>query len=561
MTTAHPAALVPNLTRTLSVYFILPAFVAMLCLGVFVVQALDRQFRSTADADLVMAATAYAERIDRELASAALAISSFSRDFGAAGDAGKAFADTMGRLRRDMPGLDRAAVLSPEGDTILAAGTVRPLDAAALIAALPSARDNAGPPALTRVAPRTDGLPGFEIAAWSSIDGHARIVTLSADSSLFSALLDRERIGRTGEAFLMDAGGALLTRSVLHGAILDTVDDALTASAPEPGEVLAREWRGTRLRYTVRPVFAAPGWRLVVQRDEREILQERDGLMVRLGVFALLALATLGAAALVTVRKARILMGRLEEESSRIAEHEMLVRKLDAVSQLGVGIAHEVNNPLAIIGEEVGWMQDVLKRESFRDHPDAGELRDSLRQIVTQTARSREITHKLLSFGGKTDGTIRDTDLNALVSDVALLRRREASGKGVEILEETDEKLPVILSEPALLRQVLIILINNCLDSMPEGGTITLSTHPLPGGGARLVVRDTGFGIPRENLDRIFDPFFTTKPPGKGAGLGLSICHGIMQRIGGRIFADSVPGQGTTVTVELPLEARACITR
>jgi two-component system NtrC family sensor kinase len=92
---------------------------------------------------------------------------------------------------------------------------------------------------------------------------------------------------------------------------------------------------------------------------------------------------------------------------------------------------------------------------------------------------------------------------------------------------------------------------------MPQGGAITISTAPADDGGVSVRVRDTGFGIPRENLSRVFDPFFTTKPPGKGAGLGLSICHGIMQRLGGRIFAESVPGTGTTITVELPLEACA----
>lgn len=202
-------------------------------------------------------------------------------------------------------------------------------------------------------------------------------------------------------------------------------------------------------------------------------------------------------------------------------------------------------------------MQDVLKRESFKDHPDAGELRDALRQIVTQTARSREITHKLLSFGGKTDGTIRDVQLNILVSDVATLRRREASQKNIDIHERLEPGLPVILSEPALLRQLLINLINNAMDAMPEGGSITISTQRDDGDGVCLQVEDTGFGIPEENMHKIFDPFFTTKAPGKGAGLGLSISHGILQRIGGQVFAASRPGRGATFTVRLPLEARA----
>jgi len=95
------------------------------------------------------------------------------------------------------------------------------------------------------------------------------------------------------------------------------------------------------------------------------------------------------------------------------------------------------------------------------------------------------------------------------------------------------------------------------MDAMPEGGIITITAKYDENGGAALLVEDTGFGIPEENLNKIFDPFFTTKAPGKGAGLGLSISHGILQRIGGQIFADSRPGQGSTFTVRLPREARS----
>ncbi|NCD26533.1 MAG: hypothetical protein EOL86_13210 [Deltaproteobacteria bacterium] len=146
--------------------------------------------------------------------------------------------------------------------------------------------------------------------------------------------------------------------------------------------------------------------------------------------------------------------------------------------------------------------------------------------------------------------------MNTLVADVAILRRREASQKNIEIHENLEQGLPVILSEPALLRQLLINLVNNAMDAMPEGGSITISTRQGDSGGVLMQVEDSGFGIPEENMNKIFDPFFTTKPPGKGAGLGLSISHGILQRIGGRVFADSRPGHGSTFTVQLPLEAR-----
>lgn len=521
----------PNLHRTrlrkaTVLFTVIPALAVVALAFALTWRDLDAERRRQAAADMTAAADAFRERIELRLESALLPMRILAHSPDLERMSGAELQDALETLKSAQPWVDGLEIL-PSRNESSAENTVR----------------------ITDVQPGSDGTPRFFI----TVDGTVRA---SANAFLFSALLDGERLGRTGEAYLVNEAGTLQTRSVLHGPILGRVDEALFSGGGNATGVSRREWGGTSLLYATRSLDNLPGWRLVVQRDERELAEARHRTAARLALAGLLGVAILAGGALAGVRRILAIQTDMDREHARLRECELQVRKLDAISQLGVGIAHEVNNPLAIIGEEVGWMQDVLKRESFREHPDADELRDSLRQIVAQTARSREITHKLLSFGGKTDGTVRDTDLNALVSDVTLLRRREASGKGVEIIEHPAEKLPVILSEPALLRQVLIILINNCLDAMPEGGTITVSTEPLPGGGAKLEIRDTGFGIPLENMDRIFDPFFTTKPPGKGAGLGLSICHGIMQRIGGRISADSVPGQGTTVTVELPMEAR-----
>ena len=554
MITARFNILRKRLTYTVITFSILPALIITACLFTYAVQVLDREYRDRAASELATQAQRWKERVDGDLHASARALLALSHATGGDGPAEAGFAGTFEILRRDMFWLQGAVILDATGEPVAIAGA--PGLQHAENSRDSAAGGNAWRPVVKDIETGADGLPGFRIIVPVQGDGQGLTLSLFINAALFSTRLDRERMGRTGEVFLIDGAGVLQTRSVMHGAILDKVDADLAQASPQDGAVRHRDWQGARLWFCVLPVDLAPGWRLVVQRDEREILQDRDAQAIRFALSGLLALAVLGGFAVMAARKAGRLVSRMEEEHARLAEHDMMVKKLDAISQLGVGIAHEVNNPLAIIGEEVGWMQDVLKRESFKDHPDAGELRDSLRQIVTQTARSREITHKLLSFGGKTDGTIRDTDLATLVSDVALLRRREASGKGIEIREETAGKLPVILSEPALLRQMLINLINNCMDAMPEGGVITISTAAGQDGGVTLCVRDTGFGIPQENMDRIFDPFFTTKPPGKGAGLGLSICHGIVQRIGGRIFAESVPGEGTAVTVELPLEAR-----
>jgi two-component system NtrC family sensor kinase len=523
-----------RLKNTVAMYLLLPTFFIFFLIFLYTFQTLETQFYALRENEILTLANTYRERIERELSAAAQALRTLGAPFQDQPISETQFAQVYETWQKDMPWLKNIAITN--GDKPGLAGHPGLVVTEAL----------AGP----------DGLPTFQIAAPILNDPQGRLACLSVNAVLFSAILDRERIGRTGEVFLLDKAGVLQTGSVLHGGVLDRVDPGLAAASAQEGSIFKREWAGTRLWACILPVAGNPDWRLVVQRDEREMLEPLQAQTVRFLAYGLLGLALICVAGLFTFKKILAWQEGVDKERARLAEYRLQVQKLDAISQLGVGIAHEVNNPLAIIGEEAGWMQDVLKRESFKDHPDAGELREALRQIVTQTARSREITHKLLSFGGKTDGTIRDVDLNTLVTDVATLRRREASQKNIEIHEKLEPNLPIILSEPALLRQLLINLINNAMDAMPEGGSITISTTGDDSGGVLMQIEDSGFGIPEENMNKIFDPFFTTKPPGKGAGLGLSISHGILQRIGGRVFATSRPGQGSTFTVQLPLEAR-----
>ena len=553
MITARLEILKKRLARTVFTHSFLPAVLLVLLLGGYVLHDVDREHRAACADELRTLGTTWQALVDGEFRSAGLALEAMAATREA--DSAQASLDRVfAAVHRNIPWIEGAAVMTAQGRHIANAGAAPLIGEEDLVTA--AAQTQGRFLIVTNAGPGTDGLPHFKVLLPPAGDRDV-IVCASVNAARFSAVLDGARFGRTGEVFLIDQTGTLRTASVMHGAVQSKVDEALSHSPLASDGILVRPWKGARLWARTEPVHAAPGWRLVVQREEGEILQSRDDVMLRSMALVLFGFAALAALGFRAMRRTRTLQECMDAEHARISEHDMHVRKLDAISQLGVGIAHEVNNPLAIIGEEAGWMQDVLRRDSFRDNPDAGELQDSLRQIVAQTARSREITHKLLSFGGKTDDTIRDTDVNTLVGDVTMLRKREASTKNIEIHEEPAGNLPVILSEPTLLRQLLTNLITNSMDAMPRGGVITISTTASEDGGVNVSVRDTGFGIPRENVPRIFDPFFTTKSPGKGAGLGLSICHGIMQRLGGRIFAESVPGEGTTVTVALPLEACA----
>jgi two-component system NtrC family sensor kinase len=227
-------------------------------------------------------------------------------------------------------------------------------------------------------------------------------------------------------------------------------------------------------------------------------------------------------------------------------------QKLAAIGELSAGIAHEINNPLAIIRQEAEWMQHLLNKLESGDLKEIAELQGSVRQIVQQVDRCTEITGNLLDFARKRDPVIQAVEVNRIIEDMTRLVEKEAKHNNIIIVRQYDQDLPVIYSDAPQLRQVILNFLTNATFAIGKDGTITITTRRVDGDSMDIVISDTGCGIPEENLRKIFDPFFTTKPPGKGTGLGLSICHGIIQRLGGRIAVASQVGQGTTFTITLP---------
>jgi len=226
--------------------------------------------------------------------------------------------------------------------------------------------------------------------------------------------------------------------------------------------------------------------------------------------------------------------------------------KLASLGELAAGIAHEINNPVAIMVEEAGWVRDIMEDEKFSNKENKDEIERALTQIKTQGKRCREITQKLLSFARKTDTSKEDVRINELIKDVIGFCAQRAKFSNVVIVSKLQENLPVMRLSHTEIQQVLLNLMSNALDSLEKrGGNITLSSA-LEDNEVVISVEDDGPGIPRSNLGRIFDPFFTTKPVGKGTGLGLSICYGIVKEMGGEITVRSVIDAGTTFHVRLP---------
>jgi two-component system, NtrC family, sensor kinase len=225
-----------------------------------------------------------------------------------------------------------------------------------------------------------------------------------------------------------------------------------------------------------------------------------------------------------------------------LQERRLQSQKLAALGELSAGIAHEINNPLAIIRQEAEIMGLVLKKEEPPKARDLGELEESVRMIVQQVDRCAEIIRNLLDFARKREPVVQAVDLNRVVEDMTRLVEKEARNNNIAIERRYDPEL----------RQVALNLLSNATQAIGKDGTITIITRPAGINAVELVIEDTGCGISEENQEKIFEPFFSTKPPGQGTGLGLSISHGLIQQLGGSIRVMSEVGQGTRFTITLP---------
>lgn len=235
-------------------------------------------------------------------------------------------------------------------------------------------------------------------------------------------------------------------------------------------------------------------------------------------------------------------------EELRSSQAQLLqAARLAAVGELAAGVAHEINNPAGIILMRAGQLAETLSATD-------PEVIEDLNAIERQIDKIQKIVAALLTFSRRTEpgGEMVTLDLNAVVLRTAQLMDGLFRSRNVDVeLALTQDSLQV-RAEGARIEQVLLNLVNNAIDAMPDGGRLTFGTR-LMEDKAVVFVADSGSGIPKEHLDRVFDPFFTTKDPGQGTGLGLSISFAIVEQHGGVIEADSKPGEGSRFTLLLPV--------
>jgi len=391
-------------------------------------------------------------------------------------------------------------------------------------------------------------VPHFAIAV-SNLDPkthQAWILRATIDASTLQEFIDTIKTHATDDLFLVDDEGVLQTSSGYYGQTLSRF--------PSPVEVGIRHKLSAQGEDTFEAIGAIKGtpWSLVLLK--KRYIHQDDWKDFRARLFFIL-LTCMMLSLLVVHALVKMLTGLIRKTDERQmvmlreAEH---TDKLASIGRLAAGVGHEINNPLAIISEKAGLIEDLLEMTTDFEYKDT--IKRSLEGVYQSVDRCKAITHRLLGFARRTEVTEEPLQVNEIIGEVLQFLENAMLYSRIKLELHLQENLPQALSDRLQLQQIFLNIINNAIDAIGKGGVISITTH-LVAGDIRVVIQDNGPGIEKHVLPHIFEPFYTTKETGKGTGLGLSITYGLIKKLGGDITVRSVVGQGTAFTITIPVHS------
>ncbi|MFZ1134648.1 MAG: ATP-binding protein, partial [Candidatus Korobacteraceae bacterium] len=254
---------------------------------------------------------------------------------------------------------------------------------------------------------------------------------------------------------------------------------------------------------------------------------------------------------------ARTLEDRVDEKTRELTQahqHMLQVEKMATIGKMAAVVAHEINNPLS----GILTYSRVVKRwiqNNFSSAPRTQEMSGSLDLIASESKRCGELVKNLLSFSRVTPMNLEWCELNQVIDRCIRLVQHKMDMATIQLNLKLGDELPHVRCDPNQIEQVVLAMVINAIDAMPQGGNLWITTRQVSASAIELTIRDDGMGIPDEHLTHIFEPFYTTKEAG-GSGLGLAISQNIVERHGGSIAVHSVAGQGTTFTILLPVDSQ-----
>jgi two-component system, NtrC family, sensor kinase len=387
------------------------------------------------------------------------------------------------------------------------------------------------------------GIPHFVVAVTDPLK--TIVLRATINSEIFNSLLHNAQIGSHGDAFILSIGSEFQTPS-LQGI-----------NKLEPWEKsLLEHHDGTKLAvinsYLYATTWMKDGqWLLLIKSRIEDSLgryyESRNRNLIIIAVTSMVALLS----AVLISHFMVVRMEKAERERGILNQQMVQMEKMATVGRLAAGIAHEINNPLQMITTQAGWINELLEEEDPGQTKNRDEYIEAVKKIKYHVHRAGTVTHRLLGFSKKMDSQLQNVNVAELIEETISFVENEAKNNNIEIKTKLDAALPVIETDGPRLQQVVLNIINNGMDALMQNGWIEIGAR-MVGKNVIIEFADNGPGMTEEVMKHIFDPFFTTKEPGKGTGLGMSICYNIMQKLGGQILVRNREEGGAVFTLALP---------
>ena len=395
-------------------------------------------------------------------------------------------------------------------------------------------------------------VPHLVIAVKQTMaDGTFYLLRASLGIGPFAELLANLELSGQGDAFIINRNGILQTPSRYHGTVLEKVALPIPQYAPNTEVTEYTTPQGGVLFVGYRFIEDSP-FILVIVKSKDELLKPWYLIRLELIVFTLISVTVIVAVILGTVT---LIVGRihLADEKRLATLHQMeYANKMATIGRMAASVAHEINNPLAIIGEKAGLVKDLFTfKPQYAPDPKLNGLIDS---ILASVQRAGRITKRLLTFARNLVAKTEQVDMAETINEIISFVERDAAYRNIDISTDIGPGLETLCMDRGKFQQVILNIVNNAFAAMSSGGHLRLIAHREGQARIRLDICDDGCGISNEDIQRIFEPFFSTKKGMGGTGLGLSITYSLIQELGGTIEVKSTVGKGTCFTLTLPLK-------
>lgn len=382
------------------------------------------------------------------------------------------------------------------------------------------------------------------------VNGDFYLLRATVDMELLNRLIFIPNMQSTDDIFIINHDCILQTESSKHGKVLQDLD--LPVPPYSPFSKVTEKIGDVTLPFVLGYSYIENTPFILMVTKSRvspfmEWLRRQPELVVFLLISVVLIIAVVFWSSTEMVKQIR----SADQKRTQLLMNVEYTNKMATIGRMAAGVAHEINNPLAIINEKAGLLTDLV---SFtEDFPQKEKTLNALESIINSVERCSAVTHRLLGFSRKMEIQTQPIDLPSLLDEVVGFLAREAEYQNIRIFKDYDPDIPQIESDKGQLQQIFLNILNNALAAVSRGGKINLMVEKLSKDRVNVIIRDNGVGISPENLQHIFEPFFSTKGD-FGTGLGLSITHSLVHKLGGTIDVKSEMEKGTEFTISLPVK-------